>query len=36
MTSARQRCCRVFYTSMGHREDVWSNPKYQRFFNGAF
>jgi uncharacterized protein len=20
---------RVFYTSMGHREDVWSNPKYQ-------
>ena len=20
---------RVFYTSMGHREDVWENPKYQ-------
>lgn len=20
---------RVFYTSMGHREDVWTNPKYQ-------
>jgi type 1 glutamine amidotransferase len=22
---------RVFYNSMGHREDVWSNPKFQEF-----
>jgi type 1 glutamine amidotransferase len=21
---------RVFYTSLGHREDVWTNPKYQK------
>jgi type 1 glutamine amidotransferase len=21
---------RVFYTSMGHREDVWENEKYQK------
>ena len=26
---------RVFYTSMGHREDVWSNPTYQNILNGA-
>lgn len=26
---------RVFYTSMGHREDVWSNPKYQGLLLGA-
>jgi uncharacterized protein len=26
---------RVFYTSMGHREDVWSNPKYQALLQGA-
>jgi type 1 glutamine amidotransferase len=26
---------RVFYTSMGHREDVWSNPKYQGLLIGA-
>ncbi len=26
---------RVFYTSMGHREDVWSNPLYQGLLVGA-
>jgi uncharacterized protein len=26
---------RVFYTSMGHREDVWSNPAYQELLLGA-
>ena len=26
---------RVFYTSMGHREDVWENPKYQGLLVGA-
>ncbi len=26
---------RVFYTSMGHREDVWQNPKYQSLLVGA-
>ncbi len=26
---------RVFYTSMGHREDVWSNPMYQGLVLGA-
>lgn len=26
---------RVFYTSMGHREDVWTNPKYQGLLIGA-
>ena len=26
---------RVFYTSMGHREDVWENPKYQGLLIGA-
>jgi type 1 glutamine amidotransferase len=26
---------RVFYTSMGHREDVWSNPMYQALLVGA-
>ncbi len=26
---------RVFYTSMGHREDVWSNPSYQSLLIGA-
>jgi type 1 glutamine amidotransferase len=26
---------RVFYTSMGHREDVWENPKYQVLLMGA-
>jgi type 1 glutamine amidotransferase len=26
---------RVFYTSMGHREDVWTNPKYQGLLLGA-
>jgi type 1 glutamine amidotransferase len=26
---------RVFYTSMGHREDVWSNPMYQALLLGA-
>jgi uncharacterized protein len=26
---------RVFYTSMGHREDVWTNPIYQKMLVGA-
>jgi len=26
---------RVFYNSMGHREDVWANPKFQEFALGA-
>ncbi len=26
---------RVFYTSMGHREDVWTNPKFQEVFVGG-
>lgn len=26
---------RVFYTSMGHREDVWTNPDYQSLLLGA-
>ncbi|MFO0892308.1 MAG: ThuA domain-containing protein [Isosphaeraceae bacterium] len=26
---------RVFYTSMGHREDVWENPRYQGLLVGA-
>lgn len=26
---------RVFYTSMGHREDVWENPSYQGLLLGA-
>ena len=26
---------RVFYTSMGHREDVWENPKYHGLLLGA-
>jgi uncharacterized protein len=26
---------RVFYTSMGHREDVWENPNYQGLLIGA-
>ncbi len=26
---------RVFYTSMGHREDVWANPMYQEMLMGA-
>ena len=26
---------RVFYTSMGHREDVWENPSYQGLLIGA-
>ena len=26
---------RVFYTSMGHREDVWSNPVFQNILLGA-
>jgi type 1 glutamine amidotransferase len=27
---------RVFYTSMGHREDVWENPRFQELLVGAF
>jgi type 1 glutamine amidotransferase len=26
---------RVFYTSMGHREDVWTNPVFQSIFVGG-
>lgn len=26
---------RVFYTALGHREDVWSNPAYQGLLTGA-
>ena len=26
---------RVFYTSMGHREDVWTNPKFQEILLGG-
>jgi hypothetical protein len=26
---------RVFYTSMGHREDVWDNPLYQGLVLGG-
>jgi type 1 glutamine amidotransferase len=26
---------RVFYTSMGHREDVWTNPLYQTLLMGG-
>ncbi len=26
---------RVFYSSMGHRDDVWQNPKFQGLFIGA-
>jgi type 1 glutamine amidotransferase len=33
--SRMQEKGRVFYTSMGHREDVWENPKYQGLLVGA-
>ncbi len=26
---------RVFYTAMGHREDVWTNPTFQQILTGA-
>ena len=26
---------RVFYTSMGHREDVWTNPTFQQIALGG-
>jgi type 1 glutamine amidotransferase len=26
---------RVYYTGMGHREDVWTNPMYQKLLLGA-
>jgi type 1 glutamine amidotransferase len=26
---------RVFYTSMGHREDVWTNPLFQQIILGG-
>jgi hypothetical protein len=26
---------RVFYTSMGHREDVWTNPLFQNILLGG-
>lgn len=31
----RQGQGRVFYTSMGHREDVWTNPKFQGLLLGG-
>ena len=31
----RQGKGRVFYTSMGHREDVWTNPKFQKLLLGG-
>lgn len=31
----RQGQGRVFYTSMGHREDVWTNPRFQRILLGG-
>lgn len=27
---------RVFYTALGHREDLWNNPVYQNLLTGAF
>jgi type 1 glutamine amidotransferase len=27
---------RVFYTSLGHREDVWTNPTCQKVMGGGF
>lgn len=27
---------RVFYTSFGHREDIWDNPQIQKLFLGGF
>ena len=26
---------RVFYTTLGHREDVWTNPAFQRILEGG-
>ena len=26
---------RVFYTSMGHREDVWTNPRFREMLGGG-
>ncbi|MES2477012.1 MAG: ThuA domain-containing protein [Verrucomicrobiota bacterium] len=26
---------RVFYTAMGHRDDIWTNPAYQEILSGA-
>lgn len=26
---------RVFYTALGHREDVWENPRYRQHLMGA-
>ena len=26
---------RVFYTSMGHREDVWTSPEFQNVLQGG-
>ena len=27
---------RVFYTSLGHREDIWTNPFFQAIVMGGF
>lgn len=26
---------RVFYTAMGHREDIWTNPAFKEILTGA-
>jgi len=26
---------RIFYTALGHRDDIWSNPKFQEILTGA-
>ena len=26
---------RIFYTAMGHREDIWTNPTFQNILVGA-
>ena len=33
--SADLQIARVFYTSMGHREDVWTNPLFQQVLLGG-
>lgn len=35
LTHKPQRPGRVFYTSMGHRDDIWTNPVFQQVLVGA-
>jgi uncharacterized protein len=35
LTHAAHRRGRVFYTSMGHRDDIWTNPVFQQVIVGA-